>query len=40
MMLTTGTLLGGLAVICVALEATAAAALFGAISFWMISHSV
>ncbi len=35
---TTGVLLCGLAVLAVAMEATWAAAAFGAIGFWMISH--
>ena len=36
---TTGVLLAGLAVICVMLEATWHAALFGALGMWMISHA-
>jgi hypothetical protein len=39
MMLTTGTLLGGLAVIAVALEATGAAFVLGSIAAWMITRS-
>jgi hypothetical protein len=39
MMLTTGTLLGALAVIAVALEATGPAIVFGGIAAWMITHS-
>jgi|GraSoi2013_115cm_1033766.scaffolds.fasta_scaffold35175_2 hypothetical protein len=38
MLATTGVLLCGLAVLAVAIEATWAAAAFGAIGFWMISH--
>jgi hypothetical protein len=38
MLATTGMLLAGRAVLCVALEATGRAALFGAVGFWMISH--
>jgi hypothetical protein len=38
MLAITGTLLAGLAVLCVAIEATAAAALFGAVGFWMITQ--
>lgn len=34
-----GTLFGGLAILAVAFEATWPAALFGAIGFWLISHS-
>jgi hypothetical protein len=37
-MLTTGTILCGLAVLAVAFQATAAAALFGALGFWFIIH--
>jgi hypothetical protein len=39
MLATTGVLLCGLAVICVAFEATGSAALFGAVGMWMISHA-
>jgi hypothetical protein len=39
MMATTGALLGGLAVIAVALEATVPAILLGGIAAWMITHS-
>ena len=39
MLAITGTLLGGLAVIAVALEATWAAAVLGAVAFWLISHA-
>jgi hypothetical protein len=38
MLATTGILLAALAVLCVALEATWAAAVFGAVGMWMISH--
>jgi hypothetical protein len=38
MLATTGMLLGALAVICVAFEATWPA-VFGAVAFWMISHA-
>jgi hypothetical protein len=38
MLTTTGMLLAALAVLSVALEATWPAALFGAVSFWLISH--
>jgi hypothetical protein len=38
MMATTGILLAALAVISVSLEATLPAAVFGAVSFWLISH--
>jgi hypothetical protein len=39
MMATTGALLGGLAVIAVALEATGPAIVLGGIAAWMITHS-
>ena len=39
MMLTTGTLFCGLAVIAVALEATGVAFLLGGIAAWMITHA-
>ena len=39
MLVTTGTLLVFLAVICVAFEAIGSAALFGAVGMWMISHA-
>jgi hypothetical protein len=38
-MLATGTLLCGLGVLSVALEATWPAAAFGAVGMWMISHA-
>jgi hypothetical protein len=38
-MATTGVLLGGLAVIAVALEATGPAFFLGCIAAWMITHS-
>jgi hypothetical protein len=38
MLVTTGALLCGLAVLAVAFEATWSAAVFGAVAFWMISH--
>ena len=37
-MLTTGTILCGLAVLTAAFQATAASAVFGALGFWFISH--
>jgi hypothetical protein len=37
-MLTTGTILCGLAVLTAAFQATATAAVFGALGFWFISH--
>jgi hypothetical protein len=40
MMAPTGTILCGLAVLAVAFEATAAAAVFGVLGFWFISHGV
>jgi hypothetical protein len=39
MLSTTGALLVGLAVICVAFEAIGSAALIGAVGLWMISHA-
>jgi hypothetical protein len=39
MLATTGTLLCGLGVLSVALEATWPAAAFGAVGMWMISHA-
>ena len=39
MMLTTGKLLGALAVIAVALEATGAAFVLGGVAAWIITHS-
>jgi len=39
MLAITGTLLGGLAVIAVALEATVPAIVLGGIAVWMITHS-
>ena len=39
MMATTGAVLGGLAVITVALEATVPAIVLGGIAAWMITHS-
>ena len=39
MMATTGALLGGLAVIAVALEATVPAIVLGGIAAWMITHA-
>jgi hypothetical protein len=39
MLATTGTVLLGLGVLSVALEATWPAAVFGAVGFWMISHA-
>jgi hypothetical protein len=36
---TTGVLLAALAVVCVMLEATWPAAVFGAVGMWMISHA-
>jgi hypothetical protein len=37
-MMTVSTILGGLAVLSVALECPVAGALFGAAAFWMIGH--
>jgi hypothetical protein len=34
-----GTLFGTVAVLCVAVEATWLALVFGAVAFWMISHA-
>ncbi|MEA2887935.1 MAG: hypothetical protein QOD11_2295 [Bradyrhizobium sp.] len=39
MLATTGVLLGGLAVIAVALEATGPAFVLGSIAAWMITHA-
>jgi hypothetical protein len=39
MLATTGVLLVGLAVICMAFEAIGSAALIGALGIWMISHA-
>jgi hypothetical protein len=39
MLATTGVLLAGLVVICVALEATRPAAAFGAVAYRLISHA-
>ena len=39
MLLTTGSLIGALCVIAVALEATVPAAILGTVAFWLISHS-
>lgn len=39
MMATTGALLWVLAVLCVILEATRPALVFGAIGFWILSHA-
>jgi hypothetical protein len=38
MLATSGMLLAGLAVVCVALEATGPAAVFGTVGMWMMTH--